>query len=1055
MNLQKSPQIQYDNEPVFVQGIAIVQKNGKYGAIVVGGKEIIPPIYDAMSEFENGIAIVEYKRNKRVINLSGQIQVTKGKEQVFLPDCYDWADDFCHEYAPVYKDNKWGLVNQKFELAISCIYETIEAIYDGLFKYTENGKCGLINAKNGKTIDADYNNIFPLEDGYFKLEKIIGNWQETKRRYGIANKKGEIIIQPLFYDIELKGGIFVCKGAGTSTRYWERGVVISYTMNGEVILSHKNSNFIVPSDYPIAYQSPIGLFRVNKDGKWGVLNQKKELIVPTAYEYIGNFVGAYAIVGKGDVNLDITEKVFCPDEKIYGLKYGLIDTTGEEILTPKYDDLKFLKDGYITVKKDGLWGLMSPTLEILIEPISECIEILDGCPLLVFEKEGWKRIVDYNGKEIWMPDYGCCHKIKPLANGLISISWDYHSVLINSQGKTILDDSSIANIKDIGHGLLLIARWVSPYYNIVNLQGQELFLTDYDKINVLPNGLFSLCKDNRWGIANIYADIIIDTKYENELVFENGVSPIKVKNSSLTHKINIKGEITILDGEKEITLPSQFYWGTDFVNGISLVRDKDDKIGVIDKNGNVIIPAQYKKMIVLSNNTIMVKKDKYYGILDLRGNFIFPPVFTSIKFVSNNRIRVEWDSQMIKPWNKSCHISFYSNEKYYSPIGDRSTLCNTIGEIVIDKNIQYVGHFTDKYDNRSQYTRIYKEVVRENRRLKLKQVGVIDFNGNIVINPIYDKIALYRHSYARLKKDGKYGIANLITKEIKMFENLNIKHIWAINDEGRCVFSEDKDCAYDAQTGDWIGGTRGVISMAGILIPSGKYQDIFLCGNGLIRVLYNGYYGLLDEKGKEILPTEYSYISSFYNFSIYHIYSYALICIGGVVNRISGKCGVVNDKGQIICQCEDFVGNRIEITNGEDSWEVYELLSQIVYSNINKSDEEDGEEIFKQVLSEKLDGIDEKELLNHFAEMDFHESDDEDLYGSDYASLWRSNLIGVSEQSILLYDEIPEIPINNESYDYCDDNDDGYSKYDGYNDWDDFTIDEAFDGNPELTWNID
>lgn len=39
-------------------------------------------------------------------------------------------------------------------------------------------------------------------------------------------------------------------------------------------------------------------------------------------------------------------------------------------------------------------------------------------------------------------------------------------------------------------------------------------------------------------------------------------------------------------------------------------------------------------------------------------------------------------------------------------------------------------------------------------------------------------------------------------------------------------------------------------------------------------------------------------------------------------------------------------------------------------------------------------------------------------------------------------------------YDYDDDSP-SYSKYGGYNGYDDRTINEAFDGNPELTWNID
>lgn len=45
------------------------------------------------------------------------------------------------------------------------------------------------------------------------------------------------------------------------------------------------------------------------------------------------------------------------------------------------------------------------------------------------------------------------------------------------------------------------------------------------------------------------------------------------------------------------------------------------------------------------------------------------------------------------------------------------------------------------------------------------------------------------------------------------------------------------------------------------------------------------------------------------------------------------------------------------------------------------------------------------------------------------------------------------------SNDYCDDGNDDYNcrfeKYGGYNDFDDDTIDEAFDGFPEATWNVD
>ena len=67
----------YDEEPVFKQGIAIVKKYGKYGAVMVGGKEIVPPIYDALSDFNEGLATAEYSGVNRIVNLSGQVQVKK------------------------------------------------------------------------------------------------------------------------------------------------------------------------------------------------------------------------------------------------------------------------------------------------------------------------------------------------------------------------------------------------------------------------------------------------------------------------------------------------------------------------------------------------------------------------------------------------------------------------------------------------------------------------------------------------------------------------------------------------------------------------------------------------------------------------------------------------------------------------------------------------------------------------------------------------------------------------------------------------------------------
>ena len=48
-------------------------------------------------------------------------------------------------------------------------------------------------------------------------------------------------------------------------------------------------------------------------------------------------------------------------------------------------------------------------------------------------------------------------------------------------------------------------------------------------------------------MADITGKILIEPNYENELAFENGVSPIKVKDFSYTHKINFAGNVLISD----------------------------------------------------------------------------------------------------------------------------------------------------------------------------------------------------------------------------------------------------------------------------------------------------------------------------------------------------------------------------------------------------------------------------------------------------------------------------------------------------------------------------
>ena len=62
----------YDYIGEFYQGVAIVVKNNLYGAILMGGHEIIPPTYDYISAFKDGYAHAIKKGECKILDLSGR-----------------------------------------------------------------------------------------------------------------------------------------------------------------------------------------------------------------------------------------------------------------------------------------------------------------------------------------------------------------------------------------------------------------------------------------------------------------------------------------------------------------------------------------------------------------------------------------------------------------------------------------------------------------------------------------------------------------------------------------------------------------------------------------------------------------------------------------------------------------------------------------------------------------------------------------------------------------------------------------------------------------------
>lgn len=1022
---------QLTNE-VSIDGHFVVHNaNGTVSKVPVGIADWCGPFSD------EGYAKVIKGGIKGKINNANQLVSFIDEKCIVIPEQYDFACNFNFGYAPVSKKGKFGIIDTKQKEIIPCRYEYIEPLSSTRFKFKEIDKWGIIDEKENIIANPEYLSISHQSEEFFKVELSVRNGSCIFNHYGIVDNEGKIVIPiicssiseisyndnvfwiadtqcqqaiytksgdmiiPFIYDdIELKDDKFVCRvyEQKDSFSYSNRDKRVKfenyYTLKGEQCLYIEEKFLhIVPSEYDIAYYAGLGLIWVNRDGKWGLINMMNKVIIPPSFSDFKAFNGSFAIVG----NSDDDKKKYFPDDNIWDIKWGIVDTSGEIVLPIEYGYIEKLDNGYYMAYKDKLNILLSPNLSPVYKT-GKLMKELCGRYLLIGDSTIYDGLIDYNGNEIIPTDEEHnFSEIEILENGFFKVTYykgEYgssHIAILNNRGKALLEKHNYCDdIRLLDYGFLLIERKNYDYpttYSLANLQGEEILPDSYFEIKVLDNGMLSLRNSEGWGLADIKGHIKIEPHYLEELAFVDAVSDIRVKGSALTQKVNTEGKVIVHNGNNSIELPNSVYWGTNFINRISIVRGKGrgyDVIGVADLKGNVIIPTQYLCICLLSNKTIRVQDGDCYGIFDLKGNAIFPPIFTSIEYINQDRIKVTWNLSIITEWNRQEYTKINNYKGYGNDylVKNRSALCNLKAEIVNDKEILFIGKFINGY------ARAYKEITIEDERVQMKQVGVIDTSGETIIPLIYDGIVIYEDSsYIRVRKDGKFGIAHLKSKTVKMFNELDIKHMWEIDEFGRCVYSTD--CKYNNKSEDWIGGTRGVLNENGILVSAGKYNDIDLLKNGLIIVSDENGVGLLDKEGHEILPMKYSYISSFKG-------NYATICLGGepggYYNKIiGGKWGVIDSSGKFIKDCVS-----------------------------------DNEEV-----------LEEKNLDN----------------------CKTNNQTAFKEPSVIMSDRIPKAK-ERSSYDdydyYRDDDDEGpYSKYGGYNGWDDNTIDEAFDGNPELTWNID
>lgn len=162
-------------------------------------------------------------------------------------------------------------------------------------------------------------------------------------------------------------------------------------------------------------------------------------------------------------------------------------------------------------------------------------------------------------------------------------------------------------------------------YSIVNLDGNYGLMNNKFEMTVQPffarlymmgdNGLVVAMRDgsNKYEYVNAKGETKIAAMYDDAEQFLDGVAVVTIGNKQ--GAINKAGDFIIQATYEEYSL-------SNMGKGLLSYVDKNGKMGILDKKGNMLVAPMYYEINPVSDGLILVKGKEKYGYINTKGEMV-------------------------------------------------------------------------------------------------------------------------------------------------------------------------------------------------------------------------------------------------------------------------------------------------------------------------------------------------------------------------------------------------------------------------------------------------
>lgn len=365
---------------------------------------------------------------------------------------------------------------------------------------------------------------------------------------------------------------------------------------------------------------------------------------------------------------------FYSSKLLFGASFLLLFLLGQrsvaqEFISGKYDSereifvpasksfqVKSFREGLAPYRHSGDYGLIDTTGQIICKPQYEEIEGFSGGVSLVTKFDGSYRtygFINKEGREVVPASYDYGDRLFERSTripGVLLVRKKNLYTAYNYQGEILLPEryTMVSSFRD---GRSLVFR--DGHYGFINKSWEEIIPAEYEEAKEFQRGRALVKKAGLWGMIDLEGQSLLDFQYES-IANLSGLNRLLVKSNGLYGHVSVEGEILIpaiygslgrlkegrmkmilgdlhgyINSEGQVIIEPEYEWAGDFSQGRAIAK-KDGKWGHIDTLNQVITPFKYDKTAPFGNGYGGIQMGALYGKVNLKGKIIIPCAYHGI-----------------------------------------------------------------------------------------------------------------------------------------------------------------------------------------------------------------------------------------------------------------------------------------------------------------------------------------------------------------------------------------------------------------------------------------